>query len=90
VHTQPASGRTGRKDHAIELRGMGINWRLRRSWMFRETLSGTVLRGWDESPDGTVPMVKARARFSGTDLSAPCAVAASTKHMAGVEAQLAA
>jgi beta-glucosidase len=70
---------------AIELRGMGINWAFAPVVdVPRNIVWGRYYEGWDESPDGTVPMVKGAVRgFQGTDLSAPCAVAASTKHLAG-------
>jgi beta-glucosidase len=70
---------------AIELRGMGINWAFAPVVdVPRNIVWGRYYEGWDESPDGTVPMVKGAVRgFQGTDLSAPCAVAATTKHLAG-------
>ncbi|HUI90804.1 MAG TPA: glycoside hydrolase family 3 N-terminal domain-containing protein [Chitinivibrionales bacterium] len=70
---------------AIELRGMGINWAFAPVVdVPRNIVWGRYYEGWDESPDGTVPMVRGAVRgFQGTDLSAPSAVAATTKHMAG-------
>lgn len=70
---------------AIELRGMGINWAFAPVVdVPRNIVWGRYYEGWDESPDGTVPMVKGAIRgFQGTDLSAPCVVAATAKHFAG-------
>ncbi len=70
---------------AIELRSMGINWAFAPVVDVPRSINwGRFYEGWDESPDGTVPMVVGAVRgFQGTDLSAPCVVAATAKHFAG-------
>jgi beta-glucosidase len=70
---------------AIELRSMGINWAFAPVVdVPRSIYWGRTYEGWDETPDGTVPMVVGAVRgFQGTDLSAPCVVAATAKHFAG-------
>jgi beta-glucosidase len=70
---------------AIELRSMGINWAFAPVVdVPRSIYWGRTYEGWDESPAGTVPLVVGAVRgFQGTDLSAPCVVAATAKHFAG-------
>lgn len=70
---------------AIELRSMGINWAFAPVVDVPRSINwGRFYEGWDESPDGTVPMVVGAVRgFQGTDLSSPCVVAATAKHFAG-------
>ena len=70
---------------AIELRGMGINWAFAPVVDIPRSINwGRFYEGWAESPDGAVPMVVGAVRgFQGTDLSAPCVVAATAKHFAG-------
>lgn len=70
---------------AIELRSMGINWAFAPVVDVPRSINwGRCYEGWDESPDATVPLIVGAVRgFQGTDLSAPCVVAATAKHFAG-------